>query len=48
MEESKCCTNIMKKNFKKELVMTVKMMKIFKNPLTVGFVILLILRAMLK
>ena len=48
IEESKCCTDVMKKHFSKELVMTKKHMKILRTQLNFGFVIMMILKKMLK
>ena len=48
IKESKFCTEIMEKSFNKELVMTKKLRKIFKNLLKVGFGIIFMLNLMFK
>ena len=48
IEESKYCTDIMKKHFSKELLTTKKIVKILRNLLNVGFVVMIMLKAMLK
>ena len=48
MEESKYCTDIMKNHFNKEILMTKKIMKILKSMLNFGFVMMIMLKAMLK
>ena len=48
IRESKYCSNVMKKHFNKELVMTKKDMKILRTSLIVGFVVMIILIMMLK
>ena len=48
MEESKYCADIMKNHFNKELLMTEKIMKILKSMLNFGFVMMIMLKAMLK
>ena len=48
IEGSKYCTDMIKKHFNKELVMTKKMMKILKTLLNVQFVLTFMLRVMLK
>ena len=47
-EEIKYHTNIMKKHYKRELVMPKMMIKILKHLLNVGFVIMFLLSVMLK
>ena len=48
IEESKYCSDVMKKHFNKELLMTRKTMKILRTLLNVGSVIMIILIMMLK
>ena len=48
IEESKYCTDIMKKHFSKELLITKKIMKILRNLLNAGFAVMIMLKAMLK
>ena len=47
-EESKYCTDIRKKDFNRELVMTKMIMKILKTLRSVGFVIMFMLMVILK
>ena len=47
-EEGKYCSEVIKKYFNKELVMTKEVMMILKTLLDIGFVIILILKMMLK
>ena len=47
IKESEYCSDVMKKHFNKELVMT-KKDKILRTQLNVGFVIMIILMMMLK
>ena len=47
-EETKYCSEVMKKYFNKEFVMTKEVMMILKTLLNIGFVIILILKMMLK
>ena len=48
IEESKYCTDIRKKDFNRELVMTKMIMKILKTLRSVGFVIMFMLMVILK
>ena len=48
LEESKYCSDVMKKHFDKELVMPKNMMKILKTLLNDGYVITIMLMVMLK
>ena len=48
IEESKYCSDVMRKHFNKELVMTKEENENFKNSTNVGSVILIILMLMLK
>ena len=48
IEESKCCSDVMKKNFTKNLKCLKKIMKILGTPLIVRSVIMPMLMAMLK
>ena len=48
IEESKYCSDVMKKHFNKELLMTRKTMKVLRTLLNVGSVIMIILIMMLK
>ena len=48
LEESKYCSDVMKKHFDKHLVMTKNMMKILKTLLNDGYVITIMLMVMLK
>ena len=47
VEETKFCTDIMKKYFNKELMMTKEMMKISKTLVNVGFVIMFMFKVIL-
>ena len=47
-EEAKYCSEVMKKYFNKEFVMIKEVMMILKTLLNIGFVIILILKMMLK
>ena len=48
MEKIRYCTDIMKQHFNKDLVVTKKTIKILKTLLNVGFVIMFMLKVMLK
>ena len=48
IKQGKYCSNVMKKHFNKELVMTKKDMEILRASLIVGFVVMIILIMMLK
>ena len=48
IEESEYCSDVVKKHFNKELVMTKEDMKILRTLLNVGSVIIIILTLMLK
>ena len=48
VEESKYCSNVMKKHSNKELAMTKKMLLILRTTLNVRFVIMFMLMVMLK
>ena len=48
IEESRYCTDVTKKHFNKELVMTKETIKILRTEINVGFVIMIILIMMLK
>ena len=43
IKESKYCSDLMKKHFTKELVMTVKMLQILRNLRNVGFKVMVML-----
>ena len=47
-KESKHCSDVRKKHFSKELLMTKKIMKILRTQLNVGSVVMIILIIMLK
>ena len=48
IKQGKYCSNVIKKHFNKELVMTKKDMEILRTSLIVGFVVMTILIMMLK
>ena len=48
IKESKCCRDVIKKYFNKELMMTKKMMKILRTLLNVGSVAMIMLMVVLK
>ena len=48
IKESKYCSDVMKKHFNKELVMTKEDNEAFENSVNVGFVIMIILMVTLK
>ena len=48
IEESKYCSDVMKKSFNKKLVMTKKTMKILKTLLNITFAAMIMLIMMLK